>query len=386
MSEEAIINTEVVNQVHPDADANVTAERMDRFQGILERAKGIQTAPAPEVKGPEPVKLEQKPDPAPEDPKPEHGNRANKEESNKALRQKLEAETKAREEAEQRAQTVQERIAELEKKSEEWSLTAKERDELKSKYEEESRVRSEKEQQLAFYDITKLTAYQNEVQKPLESRWAGVDEIISAHKLDAQTFERALGEPDRAKRSQMLEDLTVDIPGIDKAELMEHYRGIRELWAKGSAMQKNAQETYHAMQEQEKKQREESTAKSREVQQRAFDAVAEELIRKEHDPEVVKSVLKEVKGMDFDSQPPDVKAMMALSMHVLVNEKPKMQEQIKALKAEKAELEASLKRYTDRPGAANSGIVTRAASSKVEYEAPEAREARLAGMFGVRRV
>lgn len=388
MSEEATATIDqTVNQVHPDADQQVTADRMDRFQGMLERAKGLQQAQ------PEHQEIVQKVEEAPvkteeqqvEQPKPEHGNKVNKEESNKALRQKLEAETKAREEAEQRAQSVQDRIAELEKKSEEWNLTVKERDELRSKYEEVEKIRSEKEQKLAFYDITELPAYQAEVLDPLKARWAGVDEILGAHKLDAQTFERALAEQDRAKRSQMLEDLMADLPSLDKAELTEHYSEIKKLWAKGVNMQKNAQETYHAMKEQEKKQREESVAKSREVQQRAFDAVAEEMIRKEHDPEVVKSAVAEIKGQDFDSQPPDVKAMAMLSMHVLVNEKPKMLEQIKALKAEKAELEASLKRYTDRPGAAGSSVVTRAAQTKAEFESPDQREARLAAMVRGRR-
>ncbi len=383
-------NPQIVDTGKPPmpAPADTEASRISRFSQYAERSKAanegrdvppLNDAPSGPTGTTQDV-FTTKTDTGPDQDqangqRPEHGNKVNREESNKALRQKLEAETKAREEAETRAKTVQDRISELEKKNEEWSLTTKERDELKSKYEEESRLRAEKEQQLAFYDITKTTTYQNEIEAPLKSRWAGVDEIVSAHKLDPQTFERALAEPDRAKRSQMLEDLMVDLPSMDKTELMEHYRGIKELWAKGSSMQKNAQESYHAIQEQEKKQREESTAKSREVQQKAYDAVAEELIKKEHDPEVVKSVLTEIRGQDFDSQPPDVKAMAMLSMHLLVNEKPKMLEQMKEKDAKIKELQEALGRYNNRPGP-NPIQTNQNQQATTKAESVEDREAR----------
>lgn len=360
----------------------------ERFKGTFGKYQNQGNQPPADPVAPAPTEpAPQSPDPtkapeAPQTPSKPSG----KEESIKSLKEQLQKETLSLKEQQEKYTQAETRIKELEEKAANGELTAKQYAELQKKTEEREQLFEYQETQIAAVNLQASTVYQNEIQKPLDETWSTVDEIVSSYKLDAGAFDRALGEPDRAKRSQMLEELVSELPAMDKADIVAAHQKIRELATRGEKLKEKAVEAWAAVQKKEQETKAQADQKRKETYKGAFGATKSEMLKK-HDafgnPEIANRVFSEAEKVDPDSMSEDLKAFAVQAMYAAPEIESYYKEKIAQLEKERDEYKAAITKEGKHPGPSSPSPST-PPTVKKEAESAQDIEARWKAKFGHR--
>lgn len=261
---------------------------------------------------------------------------------------------------EKRAIALDKELAELRTKLEtagkltESDPAVKERDELK-------KWKAEMEPVIARVAYEKTEAYKNTIGIPMQQIGATAKEIASQYSIEEGKMYDAMTEPDRKRQAEMLEEISTDMNGLDKQELLGLANQLRRLYVQKDQMAEQAAAAYQEALAQETAAKEKSVLERRAAEMRAvvelkpkLTGVAKVLAANGETPEAyVDRLTSEANTVPFDEQEPGQKAYLNMAGLILRDMAPAYKNAL----AKVASLEKQLAAYAGATPRVNGGTV-----------------------------
>lgn len=210
--------------------------------------------------------------------------------------------------------------------------------------------------------------FKAEIKGPLDEITTGIAEMAKTYEIPEDDLLRAIREPDKAKRADLLEEATKDFKAVDRDEVVQSARDWHRLQRKADDMRKDAGQKLKEMGDAEKVQSDKQNAK---VIQDYRDSVKEQwnaaqntipYIRKSEGADAwnkhLDGIQREIEALDVGALPVERVSEMAIS-HKVMPEVMKVakhfQAQTEKEKARADAAEAKIKEYLKTAPGAGSG-------------------------------
>lgn len=274
---------------------------------------------------------------------------------------------------EQRAELVRfkekaARVDELEKQAETYTLTTKERDELKKAKEDlEARIK-ELEPAAYMHNITLDPKYQESFGKPMKIIDTYLGKVCEKFSINPSELQSAIWNEDRFAGNQKLSELFSEMDSTTAQEALSTIQKFRELAVSEREYLKNPIEAWNALETERKSLSEQkkqefkqtykiASEKVMDAMESRFPFIKEKGIREE--------ILKESLDVDFDALTPAQKAGIVQSYAVALRINPLIDE----LREEIARLKKAIK--DDLPPGPGDGAPAAAKPEKSDYLSDE---------------
>jgi hypothetical protein len=246
-------------------------------------------------------------------------------------------------EMKKRAEAAEARVKDYETTVAEREAAQKELKELKEWRAKIEPVHERNEKEIAAIRVQQSTKYQDSIARPMQALTQTIEEIAKSVELDADAVFNAIGNRDLVKRNAAISEYLTSMDPLTQDTFKRAVNDLLDLEPKAQKIIKEAQESWQAVQLEEKKAAEEKSRKEKETYAKASDAVWDVIAENYpflNEDETREYIRGKADSYDFDNAPADVKAYFAQSGYAMV----KVQKVIEARDQKIKELEESVKR------------------------------------------
>lgn len=144
----------------------------------------------------------------------------------------------------------------------EHGTTKAERDALKKELEAVKAEIKGYEEEISVTRVESTRTFKTEVNEPMNAITAALKEMAARYEIPEESLMKAISETDRAKRTDAIEDVTVDFKGADKFEVVEAARDWQRLQVKADSLRKDSAAKLEEITRQQKDQDDRVTQKT----------------------------------------------------------------------------------------------------------------------------
>lgn len=199
---------------------------------------------------------------------------------------------------------------------------------------------------VARSEYRKSSAYINSVEKPMQEIGENASALAKVYELPESKIVDALRETDIKRQNEMLDELTENMSGRDKARLYSMADRLEQLYRLDDQLSANASQALKEATALEAQQVEKTKNERRAAEMRAVHDSGDKLRKAvslfkldgESDDAAVKAVLDEANAVPFDEQDVETKAFSVIAANLV----PRMQRTIRASQARIKALEAEI--------------------------------------------